>query len=122
MPLSHAEMNGLTRDLGLSKESAQLHGSHLDKNNLLASGIKYFWPTLHADDQHYTQNEWPSRETLQPGSHNVVADPLVEPHQILLPPLHTKLGLMKNFVKVINKESPAFAFIKQTFPSFPSGQ
>ena len=43
MPLSHAEMNGLTRDLGLSKESAQLHGSHLDKNNLLASGTKYFW-------------------------------------------------------------------------------
>ena len=69
-----------------------------------------------ADDKHYTQNEWPSRETLQPGSHNVTADPLVKPHQLLLPSLHIKLGLMKNFVKAINKESPAFAFIKQTFP------
>ena len=81
---------------------------------------KYLW-FLHlwnswADDKHYTQNEWPSRETFQPSPHNVVADPLVKPHQILLPPLHIKLGLMKNFVKAINKESPAFAFIKQTFP------
>ena len=69
-----------------------------------------------ADDKHYTQNEWLSRKTLQPDSHNVVADPLVKPHQILLPSLHIKLGLMKNFVKAINKKSPAFAFIKQTFP------
>ena len=68
-----------------------------------------------ADDKHYTQNECPTRDTHQPGSHNVAAGPLVEPHQILLPPLHIKLGLMKNFVKAINKESPTFAFIKQTF-------
>ena len=52
----------------------------------------------------------------QSGSHSVVADPLVKLHQILLPPIHIKLGLIKNFIKVINKESPAFAFIKQTFP------
>ena len=69
-----------------------------------------------ADDKHYTQHECPTRETLQPGSHNVVAGPLVELHEILLPPLHIKLGLMKNFVQAINKGSPAFAFIKQTFP------
>ena len=57
-----------------------------------------------ADDKHYTQNEWSSREPLQPGSHNIVANPLVKPHQILLPPLNIKLGLMKNFVKAIIKE------------------
>ena len=62
------------------------------------------------------RNEWPSRETLQVGSHNEVADPLVKPRQVMLPPLHKKLVLMKNFVKVINKESPAFAFIKHTIP------
>ena len=73
------------------------------------------WDTR-ADDKHYLQNEWPSREILQVGSHNEAADPLVKPHQIMLPPLHKKLGLMKNFVKVINKESPAFAFIKHTLP------
>ena len=69
-----------------------------------------------ADHKHYLRNEWPSRETLQVGSHNEVADPLVKPRQVMLPPLHEKLGLMKNFVKVINKESPAFAFIKHTLP------
>ena len=38
MSLSKAQLNDLTRDLGLLKESAQLHGTHLDKRNLLASG------------------------------------------------------------------------------------
>ena len=34
---SQTELNELTRDLGLSKESAQLLGSHLRKNNLLSA-------------------------------------------------------------------------------------
>ena len=34
------------------------------------------------------------RETHQLGSQNLVADPLVKPHQILLPPLHIKLVLI----------------------------
>ena len=39
------------------------------------------------------------RQGLEPGSHNVQSRPLVEPNKILLPPLHIKLGLMKNSVK-----------------------
>lgn len=69
-----------------------------------------------ADDKHFKKSEWPTRETLKPGSHNVIADPLVNPNRILLPPLHIKLGLMKNFVKAISKESPTFAFLRQKFP------
>ena len=34
---SQAELNDLTRDLGLSKESAQLLGSNIRKNNLLSA-------------------------------------------------------------------------------------
>jgi len=34
-----------------------------------------------------------------PGEKNVVSPPLVLPEKIYLPPLHIKLGLMKNFVK-----------------------
>ena len=34
---SQTKLNGLTRDLGLSKESAQLLGSNLSKNNLLSA-------------------------------------------------------------------------------------
>ena len=37
---------------------------------------------------------------------NVDNQPLVEPSKILLPSMHLKLGLMKNFVKAMNQEEP----------------
>ena len=43
IPLSQAQLNDFTRDLGLSKESAQLLGSNLDKSNLLVSGTTYIF-------------------------------------------------------------------------------
>ena len=43
MALSQTQLNDITRDLRLSKESAQLLRSHLDESNLLASGTTYFW-------------------------------------------------------------------------------
>jgi len=42
---------------------------------------------------------WPERTSLTPGEKNVVSPPLVLPEKIYMPPLHIKLGLMKNFVK-----------------------
>ena len=36
--------------------------------------------------------------------------------KIYLPPLHIKLGLIKIFVKVMDKESEGFAYLKQKFP------
>jgi len=69
-----------------------------------------------ADKQHYVQRNWPKRSGLEPGSHNVVSHALVNPQKILLPPLHIKLGLMKNFVKALNKEGRAFAFLNKKFP------
>ena len=35
---------------------------------------------------------------------------------VLLPPLHIKLGLMKNFVKGMNKEGQAFRYLRNKFP------
>ena len=69
-----------------------------------------------ADDQHYIRQEWPPRQGLEPGSHNVQSRPLVEPNKILLPPLHIKLGLMKNFVKAMDREGRGFTFLQQKFP------
>jgi len=239
-PLNQAELNDLTRDLGLSKESAQLLGSRLKENHLLAPSTTYYWyrereeefrvyftfdaeaslvycnnvndlivalglaynpvewrlfidsstkslkavllhngnkfasvPVGHsvqmsesygnmefllsslkyrdhnwmicgdlkivglvlglqgdytkypcflclwdsrADKQHYIQHDWPVRTHLEPGSHNVLSPALVNPNNILLPPLHIKLGLMKNFVKALNKTSRAVAFLKDKFP------
>jgi len=49
---------------------------------------------------HYVNKLWPKRTSLTPGEKKVVNPPLVLPETIFLPPLHIKLGLMKNFVKV----------------------
>ena len=41
---------------------------------------------------------------------------LVEASKILLPPLHVTLGLMKNFIKAMNQDGPAFKYIYNKFP------
>ena len=41
--------------------------------------------------------------------------PLVEPSQILLPSMHLKLRLLKNFVNVMNQEA-AFNYLWEKFP------
>ena len=46
---------------------------------------------------------------------NVKYTPLVEASKILLPPLHIKLGLMKNFVKAMNQNGAAFKYIYNKF-------
>ncbi|KAF2366118.1 hypothetical protein FHG87_003127 [Trinorchestia longiramus] len=68
-----------------------------------------------ADDQHYVRQEWPSRQGLKPGSHNIVSHPLVEPSKIFLPPRHIKVGLMNNFVKALGGEDGGFASLHQKF-------
>ena len=67
------------------------------------------------DDQYYVRQEWSSRQGLKPGSHNVLSHPLVEPSKIFLSSLHIKLGLMKNFVKALDREGRGFAFLHQKF-------
>ena len=56
-----------------------------------------------ADDQHHVRQEWPLRQGLKPGSYHVQYHPFVEPNKILLTPLYIKLGVMKNFVKVMDR-------------------
>lgn len=70
-----------------------------------------------ADKEHYVKRDWKIRPGLQPGSHNVLAHALVDPKHVLLPPLHIKLGLMKNYVKALNKEGRAFNFLSRKFPN-----
>jgi len=47
---------------------------------------------------------------------NVENQPLVEPSKILLPSMHLKLGLMKNFVKAMNQEEAVFTYLWEEFP------
>jgi len=51
----------------------------------------------------YVNKLWPKRTSLTPGEKNVVNSPLVLPEKIFLPPSHIKLGLMKNYVKGMDK-------------------
>ena len=70
-----------------------------------------------ADEQHYLVKNWPACKDLTPGSHNVLNSPLIQRSKILLPPLHIKLGLAKQFAKSLKPTSRAFRHIRQLFPS-----
>ena len=50
------------------------------------------------------------------GENNVINKPLVDRDSILLPPLHIKLGLMKQFVKASDKNGNCFRYICSRFP------
>lgn len=69
-----------------------------------------------ARDEHYVRANWPDRQDYAPGSKNIVRTPLVDSQRVLLPPLHIKLGLVKNFVKAMDKEGAAFVHLRGLFP------
>jgi hypothetical protein len=69
-----------------------------------------------AKGSHYIVRDWPSRKEFQPGLKSVSQIPLVNHENILLPPLHIKLGLMKNFLKAFYSESLGLACLKEMFP------
>lgn len=75
-----------------------------------------------ARDKHYLIKEWPRRASLLPGQKNVINVALVPSGKVLLPPLHIKLGLMKNFVKAMNKEGEGFKYMKDLFPRLTSAK
>lgn len=41
---------------------------------------------------------------------------LVDPKKVLLPPLHIKLGLMKQFVKALKGKGKCFKYLEKEFP------
>ena len=43
-------------------------------------------------------------------------EPLVSPENVYLPQIHTKLGVMKNFVKAVDKSPATFPYLKAKFP------
>ena len=67
------------------------------------------------DKNPYTVKVWPPRQSPQIGKHNVQLQPLVSSAHVLLPPLHIKLGLMKNFVKAMDRDGDGFKFLKDFF-------
>lgn len=56
------------------------------------------------------------------GINNVKYVALVEREHVILPPLHIKLGLVKNFIKTLDKEGQAFTYLKTVFPNLTLGK
>ncbi|GBL75699.1 hypothetical protein AVEN_155006-1 [Araneus ventricosus] len=65
---------------------------------------------------HYIKRDWPQIASFKPGEMNVKHPLLAEPHEIIIPPLHIKLDLVKNFVKAMDKNGPAFKYLHEKFP------
>jgi hypothetical protein len=54
--------------------------------------------------------------SLEPGRKKILRKSLVDPKKILLPSLHIKLGIMKQFVKSLPKTGNCFKYLCKTFP------
>jgi len=69
------------------------------------------------DRMHHYSNtkKWAVRSSLTPGLSNIVHEPLVNPLKVLIPPLHIKLDLMKQFVKALDKNGN---ILYQNFQNF----
>ena len=50
------------------------------------------------------------------GDKNIINEPLGNRDRIILPPLYIKLGVMKQFVKALDKDGDCFNDIAKTFP------
>lgn len=65
---------------------------------------------------HYNQKDWPIRCDYEAGWYNIKQTPLVDSKDVILPPLHIKLGLIKNFVKALDSTGEAFQCLTRIFP------
>ena len=64
---------------------------------------------------HYHRRIWPKRTEYSVGHSNIKWDPLIDPTNILLPLLHINLGLNKQFVKALDKNSDSFKHLRNFF-------
>ena len=62
-------------------------------------------------DSHWTKTDWPVRLSLNCGEANILRDALVPRDKIVFPPLHIKLGLVKQWIKSLDKNGSCFHYI-----------
>ena len=61
--------------------------------------------------QHYTKKDWPlQKELVLSKERNIINDPLFDRDRILFPPLHIKLGLIKQFTKALDKDGDCITY------------
>lgn len=67
-------------------------------------------------EHHYNNYKWDARTNFKLGEFSIDHNPLVDGCDIILPPLHIKLGLFRNFVRALDSNGDAFKFLKKLFP------
>ncbi|UYV82800.1 hypothetical protein LAZ67_22000911 [Cordylochernes scorpioides] len=90
------------------------------KIHFLHSHLDFFPDNLGAvSDEHGERfhQDISSMEKRYQGYKNIANLPLIDSENIYLPPLHIKLGLMKNFVKAMDRNASGFAYLKQKISS-----
>ncbi|XP_076659865.1 uncharacterized protein LOC143363151 [Halictus rubicundus] len=65
----------------------------------------------------WVQRKRKEKNGVSESTKNIKHEYLVESENVILPPLHIKLGIMKNFVKAMDKTGPAFEYLKTKFPT-----
>ena len=68
-----------------------------------------------AKNEHGICEQCPTRNEFTIGEKKIPNESLVSPNKVLLPPLHIKLGLMKQYVKSLDKGRECFKCICQMF-------
>ena len=63
----------------------------------------------------HLKRDWPQTKTLKVREKNVLHPALAQWHKILLPPLRIKLGVMKNFVKAMDRTGSVFTYLAENF-------
>lgn len=66
-------------------------------------------------NSHYKRKIWPERK-WKVGEKNLLNEKLVASEDVLLPPLHIKLGLIKQFVKAMDTSGRGFMCLSKKFP------
>ncbi|ESN97976.1 hypothetical protein HELRODRAFT_177647 [Helobdella robusta] len=96
--------------------------AHSTKLKEKYEAVKYMLEMIRYDQHKWVicvdlKMDWPVQEELVPcRASNVIISPLVDRDRILFPPLHIKLGLIKQFTKALDKEGGCFNYMCQTFP------
>jgi len=79
----------------------------------------YLWDSR-VRQEHWVRDIWPKRENFRVGENNILHVPLVNLSNVLLPPLHIKLVLMKQFVMALDMEGDCFKNLFTIFPALSS--
>lgn len=65
---------------------------------------------------HWIKKEWPKRRALIVVHKNVIEKSLINWNKVILPALHIKLGIMKQFVKALDRTGDYFSCLIAKFP------